>query len=576
MKGELASKPAIAATNMKLKQRLSDMSDKVTWLRTEDKSLAVIALLATLVAATIVLILWTSAKNYVPLYGQQEHYDKANILEILDREKMAFRIDTDTGNIMVPQSRLADARILLAARGIKAAMPEGLSTLGDKVSMGTSQFMESMHYQHALEGELARTIITMEGVRNARVHLAVPKRNLFVGRQEERSAGSVMVDLAPGYSLKPQQVEAIVSLIAGSVPGLDTKHISVIDQRGKLLTSESFDDSPVGKETDKKLAFIERLERNIEQRASIMLLPILGDGNFRIQVSSDVDFSVVEETREAIDPASVVRVETIKATNMVDQLAMGIPGALANQPPLQNAEAGENNNQRASERSETNRQFETGRAVTHTRYEVGRLKNMSVSVLVNEAAAGEEGWTQERLAQLGEMVKIATGFQAERGDQFNITSFGFMAVEPVSEFGGLQWWQLPEVREYARYIFGTLIALLLILFGVRPLVNQLVNGRKVEAVPDSPVVSAELPAANNDASNVALMADLHTQNTSTDLAADATPVNPLSKVVLPQLGSEFAEQIAHMQLLANKESERVSAVIKYWVERGVSVESTKA
>lgn len=576
MKGELASKPAIAATNMKLKQRLSDMSDKVTWLRTEDKSLAVIALLATLVAATIVLILWTSAKNYVPLYGQQEHYDKANILEILDREKMAFRIDTDTGNIMVPQSRLADARILLAARGIKAAMPEGLSTLGDKVSMGTSQFMESMHYQHALEGELARTIITMEGVRNARVHLAVPKRNLFVGRQEERSAGSVMVDLAPGYSLKPQQVEAIVSLIAGSVPGLDTKHISVIDQRGKLLTSESFDDSPVGKETDKKLAFIERLERNIEQRASIMLLPILGDGNFRIQVSSDVDFSVVEETREAIDPASVVRVETIKATNMVDQLAMGIPGALANQPPLQNAEAGENNNQRASERSETNRQFETGRAVTHTRYEVGRLKNMSVSVLVNETAAGEEGWTQERLAQLGEMVKIATGFQAERGDQFNITSFGFMAVEPVSEFGGLQWWQLPEVREYARYLFGTLIALLLILFGVRPLVNQLVNGRKVEAVPDSPVANAELPAANKDAPNVALMADLHTQNTSTDLAADPAPVNPLSKVVLPQLGSEFAEQIAHMQLLANKESERVSAVIKYWVERGVSVESTKA
>lgn len=144
MKSELASKTPIAASNMKLKQRLSDMSDKVTWLRTEDKSLAVIALLATLVAATIVLILWTSAKNYVPLYGQQEHYDKANILEILDREKMAFRIDTDTGNIMVPQSRLADARILLAARGIKAAMPEGLSTLGDKVSMGTSQFMESM------------------------------------------------------------------------------------------------------------------------------------------------------------------------------------------------------------------------------------------------------------------------------------------------------------------------------------------------------------------------------------------------------------------------------------------------
>ncbi len=570
MKGELATKLPASLPDGVLKKKLADLSGKVSWLKTEDKSLAVIALLATLVAATIVLILWTSAKNYVPLYGQQEHYDKASILEILDREKMVFRIDTDTGNILVPQSRLADARILLAARGIKAAMPEGLSTLGDKVSMGTSQFMESMQYQHALEGELARTIITMEGIRNARVHLAVPKRNLFVGRQEEKSAASVMVDLAPGYSLKPQQVEAIVSLIAGSVPGLQSTQISVVDQRGKLLTGETFDDSPVGKETDKKLAFIERLERNIEQRAAIMLLPILGDGNFRIQVSSDVDFSVVEETREAIDPAAVVRVETIKATNMVDQLAMGIPGSLANQPPVANTDAAENNNQRASERSETSRQFETGRAVTHTRYEVGRLKNMSLSVLVNEAVAGEQGWTQQRLSQLGEMVKIATGFQAERGDQFNITSFNFVPAEPVPEFGGLQWWQLPEVQEYARYVFGSLIALALILFGVRPLVNQLVNGRKGETA--EAVVAPVLPTAATPTQTVAL----HVENPSPQQSVPvADTASPLAKIALPQLGSEFAEQIAHMQLLANKESERVTAVIKYWVERGVSLESTK-
>ena len=570
MKGELATKLPASLPDGALKKKLADLSGKVSWLKTEDKSLAVIALLATLVAATIVLILWTSAKNYVPLYGQQEHYDKASILEILDREKMVFRIDTDTGNILVPQSRLADARILLAARGIKAAMPEGLSTLGDKVSMGTSQFMESMQYQHALEGELARTIITMEGIRNARVHLAVPKRNLFVGRQEEKSAASVMVDLAPGYSLKPQQVEAIVSLIAGSVPGLQSTQISVVDQRGKLLTGETFDDSPVGKETDKKLAFIERLERNIEQRAAIMLLPILGDGNFRIQVSSDVDFSVVEETREAIDPAAVVRVETIKATNMVDQLAMGIPGSMANQPPVANTEAAENNNQRASERSETSRQFETGRAVTHTRYEVGRLKNMSLSVLVNEAVAGEQGWTQQRLSQLGEMVKIATGFQAERGDQFNITSFNFVPAEPVPEFGGLQWWQLPEVQEYARYVFGSLIALALILFGVRPLVNQLVNGRKGETA--EPVVAPVLPGAATTTQAVALHAEDPSPQPSVPVADTASP---LAKIALPQLGSEFAEQIAHMQLLANKESERVTAVIKYWVERGVSLESAK-
>ena len=576
MKGEVVKTMPPVSIEGNFREKVINLSNRFSWLPGGDRSIASIALLATLVAATIVLILWTSAKNYVPLYGNQEHYDKAGILDILDKEKVAFRIDTDSGNIMVPQDRLADARITLAARGIKAAMPEGLSTIGEKVTMGTSQFMESMQYQHALEGELARTIITMDGIRNSRVHLAVPKRNLFVGRQEEKSAASVMVDLAPGYELKPNQVEAIVSLIAGSVPGLDPRKISVVDQRGKLLTGELYDETPVGKETDKKLAFVQKLERNIEQRASIMLLPILGDGNYRIQVSSDVDFSVVEETREAIDPASVVRSESIKTDTMLDQLAMGIPGALANQPPLPADQQAEDNNQRTSERNESSRQFDNGRAVTHTRFEVGRLKSMSVSVLVNDAAAADAGWTQAQLLQLGEMVKTATGFQADRGDQFNITSFGFVAPAPVSApLAGLPWWQLPEVKEYARYLFASLIALALILFGVRPLVNHLISGKKQRtAEPDA------LYGEADDSTVAALSAQSSTKRNSDaddSITTDSSdmPQPGFNAISLPQVGSEFAEQITHMQLLASKESERVTAVIKYWVERGVSIESTK-
>lgn len=574
MKGEVIKQVPAAPIEGNFREKVINLSNRFNWLPGGDRSIASIALLATLVAATIVLILWTSAKNYVPLYGNQEHYDKAGILEVLDKEKVAFRIDTDTGNIMVPQDRLADARITLAARGIKAAMPEGLSTIGDKVTMGTSQFMESMQYQHALEGELARTIITMDGIRNARVHLAVPKRNLFVGRQEEKAAASVMVDLAPGYELKSNQVEAIVSLITGSVPGLDPRKVSVVDQRGKLLTGELYDDAPIGKETDRKLAFIQKLERNIEQRAAIMLLPVLGDGNFRIQISSDVDFSVVEETREAVDPASVMRSESIKTDTTLDQLAMGIPGALANQPPLPADQQGDDNNQRTSERNESSRQFDNGRAVTHTRFEVGRLKSMSVSVLVNEAAAGEAGWTQPQLQQLGEMVKTATGFQAERGDQFNITSFGFVATELSTEpHAGLPWWQLSEVKEYARYVFGSLIALALILFGVRPLVNHLISGKKQRepetghgyaALTDEPLAALS-----------ARQAGKNTAETTADTAPGDMPQPGFNAINLPKVGSEFAEQISHMQLLASKESDRVTAVIKYWVERGVSIESTK-
>lgn len=581
MKTELAKALPVAASDNRLREKVINLSSKINWLPAGDKSLASIALLATLVAATIVVILWTSAKNFVPLYGNQEHYDKAGIVEILDKEQFPFRIDTDSGNIMVPQERLADARITLAARGIKAAMPEGLSAMQDKVTMGTSQFMESMQYQHALEGELARTIITMDGVRNARVHLAIPKRNLFVGRQEEKSAASVMVDLAPGYNLKSEQVEAIVSLVAGSIPGLDSRNISVVDQRGKLVSGDLYDETPVGKETDKKLAFIEKVERSVEERASIMLLPILGDGNYRIQVSADVDFNVVEETREALDKEGVLKSENSKTDSMLDQLAMGIPGSLANQPPVPAqpgaAAAQPDNNERTSQRNEMRREFDTGKAITHTRYEIGRVRSQSVSVLVNEAAAGATPWTPERLAQLGEMIKTATGHQAERGDQFNITSFGFVPSDAATQMEGMAWWQMPEMKEYLRYLIGAIIGLALVIFGVRPLVNHLVSRKNKEqhnATGFQAMAGAQNPAPMQNA-------DLAAGPAVLDAKADpALPNNqatgPQHNIHLPEVGSEFAQQISHLQLLANRESDRVTAVIKYWIERGVSIESVKS
>jgi flagellar M-ring protein FliF len=584
MKGELTKADSQPRNEVNLREKVVNFSNKISTAASHgEKNVATIALLATLVAATIVIILWTSAKNYVPLYGNQESYDKANILEILDKEEITFRIDTDSGNILVPQEKLADARITLAARGIKASMPEGIENIGSKVSMGTSQFIESMQYQHALEGELARTIINMQGVRNARVHLAIPKRTLFVGRNEQKTAASVMVDLAPGHELKAEHVEAIISLVIGSVPGLDPRSVSVVDQRGELLSGNLYDSTPIGKETDKKLAFIEKVERNIEQRASIMLLPILGEGNYRIQVSTEVDFSVVEETKEAVDPQNVLKQERLKSDSTEDQFAGGIPGALANQPPLPEADGEEDNNERISERSESSREYENGRSVTHTRYEVGRLTNMSLSVLVNEAASGsEEGWQQANLDALGQMVKTATGYNLERGDQFNITSFAFVEAKVLAPGEGLQWWQMPEVREYARYIFGLLISLVLILFGVRPLVNHLIKGKNITA-PAATLVENQVNGASSEHPferqstplDDALEKSTTEENNTAGANANAN-ANTNSTIALPKVGSDFEEQIAHMQLLASRETERVTSVIKYWVEQGVESESGKS
>ena len=572
MKGELSTNMDTPSPAGGFMDKVASLSGRMGGLPGGERTMASLALLATLVAATIVLILWTSAKNYVPLYGNQEHYDKAGIVEILDNEQFPFRIDTDSGNIMVPQDKLADARITLAARGIKAAMPEGLASMDGKVTMGTSQFMETKQYQHALEGELARTIINMDGVQNSRVHLAVPKRSLFIGRDEQKVTASVMVDLAPGHDLTTSQVEAIVSLITGSVPGMDARSVSVVDQRGNLLSGHLTEDTPVGKDTNKKLTFIEKLERNIEQRASNMLLPILGEGNFRIQVSSQVDFSVVEETRESVDPNTVMMNEKSRTDSSLDQLAMGIPGSLANRPPQQ---AGENEgeNQRTTELSEIQRQFETGRAVTHTQYEVGRLTSMSVSVLINDGvAATSTGWTQAQLDKFGQMVKTATGFHSERGDQFNIASFSFVEAIPAGAEDGLPWWQMAVVQEYARYLFATLIALALILFGVRPLVAHLIKG-KSQSGSDATLAVAGNSQDPTDSTAQAMDSHMTTSAATRvegQIEADAENAMAMS---LPDSESAFSEQLRHMQFLAGKESERVSAVLRYWIQEGVDIET---
>ncbi|MCH1929352.1 flagellar M-ring protein FliF [Shewanella sp. A25] len=595
----VATKNATGALSQSpgLKEKVVNMSDRINWPQRGDRSLASIALLATLVAAVIVIILWTSAKDYVPLYGNQEHYDKANILDVLDKEEIPFRIDNDSGNIMVPQDKLADARITLAARGVKAALPDGLNTVGEKIPVGSSQFMETKQYQHALEGELARTVMKMEGIQNARVHLALPKRSLFIGRKEERASASVMVELTSGYELKQQQVESIVSLVSGSIPGLDPRAVSVVDQRGRLATAELFDDSPVGKDSSKKLQFISSLEQKIEQRAAIMLVPIVGNDNYRIQVSTDVDFSVMEETKETLDPNTIIVSESTKSGSTSDQLAIGIPGSLANQPPevtnnepnaneANTGNTNQNDKNRTNERNESLRKFEAGRSVTHTQHEVGRIKSMSVSVLLNNKAATDGVWTEERLSEIGDMVRTATGFNMARGDKFSITSFNFVDNTIVAEIEALPWWQQSMVLDHVRYAVGALIALLLILFGVRPLVNHLIHGKRHE--PQKPDMANR--ADEGDELNV--IDSVHVTNHSASAQAATTTSQEADNsqkrathhlddednmihMALPKAGAVFEEQLTHMQFLANKESERVTAVIKSWVERGIDLEFRK-
>ncbi len=575
---ELVTSPQGVAPDS-LKIRLQEGLRNWRTLSRDNKSILTIALLAAIVAGTIVVILWTSSKNYVPLYGKQELYDTANIMEMLEKEQVPFRLEKSTGQVLVPENQLAHVRMALAARGVRAAMPSGLEGLDNVTGLGTSEFMEGARYRHALEGELARTIIALDAVRSARVHLAIPKRTLFVGRDEEKPSASVMLDMQPGQSIEAGQVEAIANLVAGSISGMKPGAVTVVDQSGQLLSAELGDKVGFGKQSVQQMEYVRKLEQYIRQRANDMLYPILGSTNFKVQIAADVNFNAVEETQQQLDPQGVVTQESNKSDKTIDALAMGIPGALSNRPPETaakdekagadkgnaNANTATQQNDTRTERQEISKQYENSRTIVHTRYQQGRLERINVSILLNQQIAPEGGWSAEQLTQIRQMVERAVGFDETRGDQISLQAFDFNGAVQVAAPES-SWWETPYWQDSLRYLVGGLLGLTLVFFGIRPLVKHLV---RTQQQPDMEMSETEeglepsvgLSMRSDDLqppvtlSSGLIHADNEIEPQFTSLDLDS----------LPEPGSELEVQLKHLQLLVEKDTARVAEVFKAWV-----------
>ncbi|PSU32285.1 flagellar basal-body MS-ring/collar protein FliF [Photobacterium lutimaris] len=551
------------------------------------KNVALITVLALLVSLFIVVLMWTQTSPYKPLYGTQERYDNSEILSVLEQEKIQFQLDSQSGQILVPANRLADARIVLAARGVKAKLPEGLEILDRSTGLGTSQFIENARYRQGLEGELARTILAIRAVNHARVHLAIPNRTLFVGINEEKPSAAVMLELEPGMQLDQPQVEAIVNLVSGSITGMAVDAISVVDQYGNLLSA----DLAMGQQSQVNVRFHElqqRVERDIVRRAGDMLAPLLGVGNFRVQVAATLNFDQIEETHESIDSDPVLRTEFTKQDNTQGQLAMGIPGALSNQPT---GEESTTNNETRNERAELNRHYDVGRKVRHTRHAQGGIEMLSVSVLLNDDVH-EQGWQQAQLEQVAQMVKDSVGYVAERGDQFSLHAFNFARAVDAAPVD-TPWWHDQQLLLLAKYGVYTLLGLSFIILVLRPLVKALQRPAPVTtALATAPagaamMVSNEMPAADSvsEFKPASINATGGSEQDLADalldsiaqggmVAEDNTPQSAgevdFDLSTLPPPGSELEVQVKHLQKLTEVEPERVAEVIKKWVNSNES------
>lgn len=529
-----------------------------------------LALIAALLAVGVVFYLWRDQGSFRPLYGSGEAYPAAEVMQVLDGDAIIYRLHPQSGQVLVREDQLGRARMLLAAKGVQVKVPAGYELFDKDEPLGTSQFVQDVRLKRSLEGELARTVMALKGVEGARVHLALQESSSFVVGKREPGKASVMLQLAPGYKLAPEQVSAIVNLVAGSVPQLEAGNVQVVDQYGALL-SRGIDTlgGPV-----QNWQVVDDYQSKAVANAEAVLAPVLGGGNYRISVSADIDFSQKEETFQSYGETPRLRNEVLRDESVLDQLALGVPGSLANrppqpapEPPADQAQAGapaENANQAATSlRKESNRQLDYDQSVTHVKHAPFSLRQQSIAVVLNAAVAPEGGWTPEAREELTAMVKSAVGFNQARGDLLTLSVFPFTDAG-IGGVGDelLPWWENAKVHDLAKLGVFALISLLLLLMVVRPAVRSLSQ----RSQPGAPVAveGDEQLALHAERAAERLLARVGDDAPSATVLGE---LNPLSEIRLPAPGSGLELQIEHLQMLAKNDPERVSEVIKQWIGR---------
>ncbi len=448
------------------------------------RSLPLIFMLGLIAAAALAWMSLSTPPQRV-LFTNLPESDKAAVAQALDAASIANGID-GSGSITVGEDDYHKARMLLAGQDLPKAAPGGYALL-DNLPMGASRAVEGERLRQARETELARSIGAIDTVAEARVHLATPEASVFVRDKAEPSA-SVIVKLQPGRSLSDAQVRSIVNLVASSVPGMKPDAVTIVDQMGALL-SKSGQESSAG---DARIDFQNRVEDKVRQQLVQLLTPLLGAGNFSAEVQAEVDLDESQATRESYDKeGTVVRAEQGNWTGAPRDAAGapgGIPGALSNVPPPPSTVAtptpgaapqpGQPATTVAApgmkQSDSFTRSYSNGREVSVTRNMPGSIKRLSVAVLLREEPGKPRG--QVEIRQIDELVKATVGFKAERADQVTVVSRKF-STNAAAEAEGIPFYETPWFAMIARNVTALVIALLVLLLGVRPLARALMRRR---------------------------------------------------------------------------------------------------
>jgi flagellar M-ring protein FliF len=525
------------------------------------KQAGLLAGVAAAIAAAIWLVLWSQGQNYTVLYGQLSERESGQVMDALTAAGIEFKLNP-SGAVSVPESKVQEARIRLASQGLPQSDSMGIEMIQKDSALGNSSLMESARYQSVLETELARTIIKVQGVQSARVHLALPKPSVFL-RDAHKATASVMLQLYPGRRLEPGQVAAIVHLVASSVPELSANDVTLVDQAGSLLNSP--DENAEAAASTRHFEQTRKLEESYQQRIIELLEPMLGAGRVRATVTADMDYTVTEQTRENYDPQkTAVRSEqTSNEMRKNGDGAEGIPGALSNQPPGTSGApvipgaatpgnpvsppnaaagaAGAANSGPSSSAQRSTRNFEVDRTLSYVKQPVGTLKRLNVGVVLDDwQKVDADGkvttapMSDTDIKRFSQLIKESIGLKDDRGDQINVMNQAFKSNAALPPVDGLPLWQQPWLIQLAKQIVGAALVLLVAFLVLRPLMKSLTKPAKRSS------------AASGD-----------------DIDGDRLSLSGQGKAI--KLSPSFEQQIAAARTLVGQDPRRAAQVVKDWV-----------
>jgi len=508
---------------------------------------------AAVVAVMGAVWMWGQQPDYRVLFSNFSDRDGGAIVAELEKMNIPYKYAEGGGAVLVPADRVHDARLKLASQGLPKGGNVGFELMENQ-KLGSSQFIEQVNFQRAMEGELARSIESVSAVQAARVHLAMPKDSIFVSEQKQPTA-SVLLNLHPGRALDPQQVSAIVHLVASSVPELPIKNVTVVDQNGNLLSETGREASTTGMDPS-QIKYVQELQQSVIKRIESIITPIVGPNNVRAEATADVDFSRSEQAVESYKPNQTPDAMVIRSQQTSESLngtanPGGVPGALTNQPPApatapinasaKNAAAPAAAAAAANTRKDATVNYEVDKTIQYVQQGVGGLKRLSVAVVVNyKKTTDAEGkvvmkpLTKAETTQITNLVKEAMGFNAERGDSINVVNTPFAQAEqevlpepPI--------WKQPAYAEYidiaktaGKYLLMALALFILYTKAAKPLLKKLSEVAKL------PPPSQNLQLQHAPASH-------------------------------PGQRSNYQENLTRAQSLANQDPRVVANIVKTWV-----------